>query len=82
MLSSAINIARTYPAILSEKGADHCRHRHPGHGLLWPWLSKLPLRRLPGDIVIQREVFRFYLPLTTGILVSLVLTLIVWLSRR
>jgi hypothetical protein len=51
-------------------------------GLLWPWLSKLPLGRLPGDIVVEREGFRFYLPLTTGILMSLVLSLVVWLFRR
>ena len=51
-------------------------------GLLWPWLSKLPLGRLPGDIVVEREGFRFYLPLTTGILLSLVLSLVVWLFRR
>ncbi len=42
-------------------------------GLLWPWLSKLPLGRLPGDIVVEREGFRFYLPLTTGILLRLLL---------
>jgi len=51
-------------------------------GLLWPWLSKLPLGRLPGDIVVEREGFRFYLPLTTGILLSLLLSLLVWLFRR
>jgi hypothetical protein len=51
-------------------------------GLLWPWLSKLPLGRLPGDIVVEREGFRFYLPLTTGILLSLVVSLVIWLFRR
>jgi hypothetical protein len=51
-------------------------------GLLWPWLSKLPLGRLPGDIVVEREGFRFYLPLTTGILLSLVVSLLIWLFRR
>ena len=51
-------------------------------GLLWPWLSKLPLGRLPGDIVVEREGFRFYLPLTTGILLSLVVSLAIWLFRR
>ena len=51
-------------------------------GLLWPWLSKLPLGRLPGDIVVEREGFRFYLPLTTGILLSLILSLAIWLFRR
>ncbi len=51
-------------------------------GLLWPWLSKLPLGRLPGDILVEREGFRFYLPLTTGILLSLIASLVIWLFRR
>jgi hypothetical protein len=51
-------------------------------GLAWPWLSKLPLGRLPGDIVIDRPGFRFFFPLTTGILVSLVLSLLAWLFRK
>ena len=51
-------------------------------GLTWPWLSRLPLGRLPGDIVVDRPSFRFYFPLTTMILASLVLSLILWLFRR
>jgi len=51
-------------------------------GLLWPWLSKLPLGRLTGDIVVEREGFRFYLPLMTGILLSLIVSLVIWLFRR
>ncbi|MCU7844781.1 MAG: DUF2905 domain-containing protein [Candidatus Thiodiazotropha sp. (ex Monitilora ramsayi)] len=51
-------------------------------GLLWPWLSRLPLGRLPGDILLERENFRLYLPLTSMILVSGLLTLIFWLFRR
>lgn len=51
-------------------------------GLLWPWLGRLGLGRLPGDIVIQRENFTFYAPITTGILVSIVLSLILWLVNR
>jgi hypothetical protein len=42
-----------------------------------PWLG-----RLPGDIVVERENFRVYVPLTTGILVSVVLSLLLWLFRR
>lgn len=45
-------------------------------GLLWPLISKLGLGRLPGDIVIKREGFAFYFPLTTMIIISIVLTLI------
>jgi hypothetical protein len=51
-------------------------------GVAWPWLVKLGLGRLPGDIVIERENFRFYFPLTTMIIVSLVLSLLVWLFRK
>lgn len=51
-------------------------------GLLWPWLGKLGLGRLPGDIVIEREGFRVYLPLMTSLLVSLVLSLLFWLLNR
>jgi uncharacterized protein HemY len=55
-------------------------------GLAWPWLTKLGLFRLPGDIVIERENFRFYFPITTmlllSVVISLVLTLILWLLRK
>ncbi|GIX28441.1 DUF2905 domain-containing protein [Pelomicrobium sp. G1] len=51
-------------------------------GLAWPWLSKLGLGRLPGDIHIEREGFSFYFPITTSIIVSLVLTLLFWIFRR
>lgn len=51
-------------------------------GLAWPWLAKSGLGRLPGDIIIERENFRFYFPLTTSILVSIVLSLLIWLFRR
>ncbi len=51
-------------------------------GFAWPWLAKLGLGRLPGDIHIEREGFSFYFPVTTSIIVSLVLSLILWLTRR
>lgn len=51
-------------------------------GLSWSWLSRLPLGHLPGDLIIARPGFRFYFPITTMILVSLVLSLIAWLFRR
>ena len=51
-------------------------------GLAWPLIAKLPLGRLPGDIVIDRPGFKFFFPLTTGILVSIALSLIVWLFRK
>lgn len=51
-------------------------------GLLWPLVQKLGLGRLPGDIVIERENFRLYLPLGTSILISVVLSLVLWLIGR
>ena len=51
-------------------------------GLLWPWLAKLPFGRLPGDLVIDRPGFRFYAPFATMLVVSLVISLILWLLRR
>jgi Protein of unknown function (DUF2905) len=51
-------------------------------GLAWPWLAKLGLGRLPGDVHIQRDGFSFNFPLTTSLIVSAVVTLIFWLLRR
>jgi ribose/xylose/arabinose/galactoside ABC-type transport system permease subunit len=51
-------------------------------GLLWPVLNKTGLGRLPGDIVVEKENFRFYFPLTSSIIVSLILTVLFWLFRR
>ena len=51
-------------------------------GLLWPWIGKLGLGRLPGDIRFERDGFRFYFPITTGLLISAVVTLILWIFRK
>ena len=51
-------------------------------GLAWPWLIRLGLGRLPGDIRIERDGFAFFFPLATSLLVSLVLSLLIWLFRR
>jgi hypothetical protein len=51
-------------------------------GLLWPFLSRLGLGRIPGDIAIERGNFRFYFPLVTSLAISAVLTLLFWLFRR
>ncbi len=51
-------------------------------GLIWPWLAKSGLGRLPGDLIIRRDNFTFYFPITTSILLSLLLTLLLWLFRR
>ncbi len=51
-------------------------------GLLWPAVSKLGLGRLPGDILVSREEFTFYFPLTTGLVISLVISILIWLFRK
>ena len=51
-------------------------------GIAWPWLSKLPLGRLPGDIVIERDGLKVYFPLVTMLLVSALLSFVLWLLRR
>lgn len=51
-------------------------------GLVWPWLARIGLGKLPGDIIVERENFRFYFPLTTSIIVSIALTLLFWFFRK
>lgn len=51
-------------------------------GLAWPWISKLGLFRLPGDLVFERNGFRFYFPITSMVLLSLGVSLLFWLFRR
>ncbi|MCI0355100.1 MAG: DUF2905 domain-containing protein [Acidobacteria bacterium] len=51
-------------------------------GLLWPLFGKLGLGRLPGDIVIERQNMRFYFPITTCLLISLILSLMFWFFRK
>ena len=51
-------------------------------GLAWPWLSRLGLGRLPGDIRIETEGGGFYFPIVTCIVISIVLSVVLWLFRR
>ena len=51
-------------------------------GVFWPLIAKLGLGRLPGDIVIEGENFRIYMPLATSLLISIVLSLILWFIHR
>ena len=51
-------------------------------GLAWPWLARLGLGRLPGDIHFERAGFSFHFPLTTCLVVSAVVSLILWVLRR
>ena len=50
--------------------------------LAWPWLARVGLGRLPGDLHVEHEGFSFYFPLTTSIVVSVVVSLVFWLFRR
>jgi len=51
-------------------------------GLGWPWLSKIPFGRLPGDIVIDKPGLKVFFPITSMLLVSGLVSLILWLFRK
>ena len=51
-------------------------------GILWPYLKRLGLGRLPGDIVVHHGNFSFYFPVATGLVISVVLSLVLWLINR
>jgi hypothetical protein len=51
-------------------------------GLSWPLLIKFGLGRLPGDFRIEREGFTFYFPLTSGLIVSALISVVLWLLRK
>ncbi|MFQ6006964.1 MAG: DUF2905 domain-containing protein [Woeseia sp.] len=51
-------------------------------GLAWPWLSQLPLGRLPGDILIDKPNVKIYIPIVTMIIVSALLSLLFWIFRQ
>lgn len=51
-------------------------------GLLWPWILKLNLGKLPGDIVLRRGNFTFYFPIVTSIILSIIISLIFWLWKK
>ena len=51
-------------------------------GLACPWISRLGLGRLPGDFRIERDGFTFYFPVTSGLIVSALLSLVLWLTRK
>jgi hypothetical protein len=51
-------------------------------GIAWPLITRMGLGRLPGDIVVERGNFRFYFPIVTSLILSAILTLVVWLFRK
>ncbi len=51
-------------------------------GLLWPWMGKLPIGRLPGDIVIERPNLKVYFPIATMIIISIIISLLSRFFRK
>lgn len=51
-------------------------------GLAWPWLSKLPFGRLPGDIAIERDNVKIYFPIVSMLILSVVLSLVLYFFRK
>lgn len=51
-------------------------------GLAWPWVRRVPLFHLPGDIVIDRPGLKFFFPITTMLLISAVISIIAWVLRK
>jgi hypothetical protein len=51
-------------------------------GVIWMLAERLGLGRLPGDIVIERGNFRIYLPIATSLIVSVAVSIILWLASR
>jgi Protein of unknown function (DUF2905) len=51
-------------------------------GVTWPWLSKLGIGHLPGDIYFEHKGFSFYFLITTSLIISLVLSILFWIFRK
>jgi Protein of unknown function (DUF2905) len=51
-------------------------------GLAWPWIARSGLGRLPGDILVQRGGTTFYVPLVTCLVISIVVSVLLWLFNR
>jgi hypothetical protein len=51
-------------------------------GLLWPWLERIGLGRLPGDFTVKRDGLTLYAPIATCLIISIVVSLVLWLLRR
>lgn len=51
-------------------------------GLAWPWLRRIPFGRLPGDIHIVRDGFSFHFPIVSCIVISILVSLLLWIFRR
>ncbi|WP_205635034.1 DUF2905 domain-containing protein [Legionella parisiensis] len=51
-------------------------------GIFWPFIKNIGLGKLPGDIIIHKNNFTFYFPITTCIIISLIIMLIFWFFNK
>jgi hypothetical protein len=51
-------------------------------GLLWPYLGKVPLGRLPGDIMINKPHVKIFIPITTMVVISIIISVVLWILRK
>ncbi|WP_455380396.1 DUF2905 domain-containing protein [Acidihalobacter prosperus] len=51
-------------------------------GFFWPLIARLGFGRWPGDIFIHRGNFSFYFPLTTSIVISVIISLLIWFFKK
>jgi len=51
-------------------------------GILWHWISEWNIGKLPGDILIKKGHMTFYFPIITCLIISILISLIIWLLNR
>jgi uncharacterized protein HemY len=51
-------------------------------GIAWPWIGRLPIGRLPGDIIISKPNLKIYFPITTMVIISIILSVIMWILKK
>ncbi|MDT3696431.1 MAG: DUF2905 domain-containing protein [Ignavibacterium sp.] len=51
-------------------------------GLTWQWISKLPFGKLPGDIIVDKPSFKLFFPITSMIILSILVSLIIWIIKK
>jgi hypothetical protein len=51
-------------------------------GIAWPWIGKLPIGRLPGDIIINKPGLKIYFPITTMVIISIIISVLIWIFRK
>lgn len=51
-------------------------------GIFWKVINKFPFFRLPGDIIIENDNFKFYFPIVSMIIISVIISLIYWITKK